>query len=293
MMDKTRQLQIVQLEILKDVAKFCDENNLTYYLFGGTLIGAIRHRGFIPWDDDVDIAMYREDYENFVSSFARKNGDKYFVQNNHTEKDYSRFVSKVRLNGTKQVEQDLSEINMHHGIYIDIFPLDHVPKEGGVCLKLRGILIRILAGLSSLRVGKRDRLSEKKDLLKRMLRYFALLFPRKAINNLYDYFCKMSNKKECNYTTSFASGYGWKKQLVKNEVYSIGQKVEFEGCEFNIASDYESILKQVYGDYMKLPPEEKRTSGHCLSIIDFGPYEPCLEEEPKNQVEAEQNGKMV
>ncbi len=283
MTDKLRKLQLVQLEILKDVAIFCDERNLTYYLFGGTLLGAIRHQGFIPWDDDVDIAMYRDDYEAFIKAFSGKYSDKYYVQNNHTDKEYSRFITKVRLNGTKQVERNLSEIQMHHGIYIDIFPLDHVPKKDGFYLKYRGVLIRIVAGLSNLRAGKRDHASKQKDLLKRTLRFFALLFPRRVINVSYDYLCGMSNKKECNYTTCFASGYGWKKQVVKNDIYSKGQKVEFEGCKFNVPSSYEAILRQVYGNYMELPPLEKRAIGHDLGVIDFGPYNCLFEQEENNK----------
>lgn len=282
MTDTIRKLQLVQLEILKDVARFCDEENLTYYLFGGTLIGAIRHQGFIPWDDDVDIAMYRDDYETFIKSFPKKKHDKYYIQNNHTDKDYSRFITKVRLNGTKQVERNLSDIPMHHGIYIDIFPLDHVPKTDGVCLKMRGTFIRILGALSGLRVGKRDRSSKRRDTLKQILRFVVMIFPRSAINNSFDYICSMSNKIVCDYTTCFASGYGWKKQLVKNETYANGQKVEFEGQKFNIPSNYEYLLTKVYGDYMKLPPVEKRTSGHVLDIIDFGPYCCLFEQEHKS-----------
>ena len=276
MSNKVRELQLVQLEILKDVTKFCDERNLTYYLDFGTLIGAIRHQGFIPWDDDVDIVMYRNDYEKFIDIFSKENSDKYFVQNNHTDKGYSRFITKIRLNGTKQVERNLSDIKMHHGIYIDIFPLDNVCKNDGVCLRLRGVIIRILFALANLRVGKRDHFSKIKDLLKRTLRVFTFPIPRTVINKTFDFICKMSNETGGEYTTSFASPYGWKKQLVKNEVYSKGKKAEFEGYKFNIPSKYDVILKQLYGDFMKLPPLEKRTSHHTLDIIDFGSYKKHL-----------------
>ena len=165
---------------------------------------------------------------------------------------------------------------MHHGIYIDIFPLDNVSKKGGVCLRLRGVIIRILFALANLRVGKRDHFSKTKDLLKRSLRVFTFLIPKTVMNKMFDFVCKMSNKKGGEYTTSFASGYGWKKQLVNNEVYSEGKKAEFEGHEFTVPTQYDVILKQLFGDFMKLPPLEKRTSGHTLDIIDFGSYKKHL-----------------
>lgn len=113
-------------------------------------------------------------------------------------------------------------------------------------------------------------------MLKRTLRVFTFIVPRPVINKMFDFVCKMSNKKGGEYTTSFASGYGWKKQLVKNEVYSKGKKAEFEGYKFNIPSKCDVILKQLFGDFMKLPPLEKRTSGHTLDIIDFGSYKKHL-----------------
>lgn len=278
MSNEIRKLQMVQMEILKDVSNFCKKNNLTYYLVGGTLLGSIRHQGFIPWDDDVDIAMYRTDYKNFIDTFSRENSNKYFVQNNYTDKGYSRFITKVRLNGTKQIEKNLSEVSMHHGIYIDIFPLDNVCSSDGFGLRLRGYLLKMLCRYSTLRAGNRDYNCREKDYLRKMLRVFTFFIPMAVVNKIFDYICSMSNKKKGEYTTSFASGYGWKKQLVKNEVYSRGCMVKFEGYKFNIPSKPDILLKQLYGNYMNLPPLEKRISGHVLDMVDFGAYKYLFEE---------------
>lgn len=91
-----KRLQRIQLLIHKDRADYCNKNNITYYLVGGTLLGAVRHEGFIPWDDDIDIAMYRDDYNRFIRLFSQEMQEKYFVQNNHTDKNYSRFITIIK-----------------------------------------------------------------------------------------------------------------------------------------------------------------------------------------------------
>ncbi len=269
-------LQSVQLMILKDVDKICAENDLNYFLIGGTLLGAVRHKGFIPWDDDVDIAMYRNDYNKFIDIMTKYDSERYFVQNFKTDNEYIRYITKIRLNGTKQVESEVRTTNIHHGIYIDVFPLDYISIKNINMLRIRGKILKYLYLLKIHRIYKFNEDNGTKSKLRKFAKFFlhiiSLIFPRYAINYMYDYICTATNNKGGEYTTSFASGYGWKKQLFPNYYYGKGTFLEFEGCKFRAPAEYDMILKSLFNNYMELPPESKRKSGHNIVELDFGNY---------------------
>lgn len=273
-MDKVRKLQLAQLYIMKKIAEICEENDIRYYLCGGTLLGAIRHGGFIPWDDDLDITMYRKDLNKLVDIIKEKYSDEFFVQDFQSDKMYARYIPKIRLNGTVQMEEDYAKSDMHQGIYIDIFPLDHVTKKGGIGLVLRGKLLRLLFAYKTVRCTKNKQSTKGKKLLMTILRPFSYLIPQRFVNFLFDWTCTATDKPGAKYTTSFASHYLWKKQLVENRVYGEGMLYKFENCMFKIPDGYTELLTQVFGpDYMLPPPLEKRNSGHTLVEIDLGEYE--------------------
>src|SRR5690554_4415622 len=119
-----KKLHNVQIEILNQIVKICNQNKLTYFLIGGTLLGAIRHKGFIPWDDDLDIAMPRKDYEKFLELCQGYLGDEYYLHCSKTDPKYWLPFAKVRKNNTIFEEKSIQTINSHKGIYVDIFPLD-------------------------------------------------------------------------------------------------------------------------------------------------------------------------
>ena len=125
-----KHLQKVELMILKDFIKICDENNLNYFLYGGTLLGAIRHKGFIPWDDDLDVIMFRKDYEKFLKIMENNEiNDKYEILDIRYNEDYFFNFGKMILNNTKLHSVDYSQIKFNKGIFIDIFILDNLPKN--------------------------------------------------------------------------------------------------------------------------------------------------------------------
>ena len=277
-MDDIRKLQLTQLYIMKDIAEICEQNDITYYLCGGSLLGAIRHNGFIPWDDDLDITMYRNELKKLTDVIKEKYSEKYFIQNFETDSKYTRYITKIRLNGTSQVEKRSSDDNIHHGIYIDIFPLDHVTKSDGLGLKIRGKLLRLLFALKTAQCSKHNTATNIKKAILKCVRPVSRLIPSSFVNDMFDWVCTATDKPGAKYTTSFASHYLWKKQLVENEVYGCGEKHKFENCEFTIPSNYKALLNQVFGaDYMQLPPEDKRLSGHTLVKIDLGKYECDIE----------------
>ena len=277
-MDSLRKLQLAQLFAMREIANICEQNNIVYYLCGGSLLGAIRHDGFIPWDDDLDITMYRSELKKLTRILREEYSDKFFVQDFESDKNYTRYITKIRLNGTSQAEKGFENDGIHQGIYIDIFPLDHVTKTDGWGLRFRGKLLRLLFAYKSARCTKNLQTTKVKRALIKILKPLTYLVPAKVINGLFDWVCVATDKPNAKYTTSFASHYLWKKQLVENEVYGEGVLHKFENCEFRIPQKYEQLLLQIFGkNYMQLPPIEKRNSGHTLIKIDLGQYENLIE----------------
>lgn len=121
-----KKLQKVQLVILMEFDRICKEHNLNYQLFSGTLLGAVRHKAFVPWDDDIDVAMLRKDYNKFLKICKRKLDPQYFLQTHKTDKGYIHSFARIRKNNTLLLQKYWLEIDMHHGIFIDVFPLDKI-----------------------------------------------------------------------------------------------------------------------------------------------------------------------
>ena len=124
-----KEVQQKELQILLEVDRICKRNGLTYYLIGGSALGAVRHGGFIPWDDDIDIAMPRDDYRKFLKLCSRELPAEYFLQTYTSQPDFPYPFAKVNLNNTTFIENRLHKLNIHHGIFIDVFPLDGVPHR--------------------------------------------------------------------------------------------------------------------------------------------------------------------
>ena len=269
----TRKLQLVELSILEDLDEICRKNNLTYYLIGGTLLGAVRHKGFIPWDDDIDVVMYRDHYNQLIKILETQYKEKYFAQTFFSDKYYTRYVLKMRLNNTHIVESYLNNSKANNGIYIDIFPLDHVKKNKGVGLTIRGWLLRILFGIKNIKCGTFISKKKIKRFFGKFLRVLTFFIPNCFINRLFDYVCEKDNKKECLFTTNFASHFKWKRQLFENSFYGSGTLLEFEGRAFIAPNEYLQILRRLYGDsFMNIPPKEQQIT-HELIEIDFGRYQ--------------------
>lgn len=271
-MDTLRKLQLIELEILKKVHKICIENNIKYYIIGGTLLGAVRHGGFIPWDDDVDIVMYREDMNKLIKILQEEYSNLFFVQNFDTDPYYVRYITKIRLNGTKLVEPVYKDNNAVNGIYIDIFPLDHVPQKDSFDLRFRGTLLRYLLAIKSIKFDGLG-VSKSKAVLGKILKVLLFFIPDKTVNNLFKYVFEKDNNKDCPYTTNFSSHFKWKKQLFENNVYGEGVLLDFENSKFIAPNKYTEVLERLYGkNYMDLPPKEKREN-HNIYELDLGKYE--------------------
>jgi len=262
----------LELDILKHVHRICIDNNLKYYLMGGTLLGAVRHKGFIPWDDDIDICMFREDYDKLREILQKEKNGKYFIQHYSTDTNYTRYITKIRINGTKFVEKKLKNLNIHHGIFIDIFPLDRIRKADSIGVKSRAFLARLLLKIYSIKSGNTITVSKYKTFIMSILRFPFYLIPKIILIKIVEWLYTMSNKSDSVFAVNFSSRYGYKKQTYPLETFGEGTILNFEGEVFIAPSEWEIILRRIYGEYMKFPPEDKRNSGHEVIQIDLGKY---------------------
>ena len=250
-----KMLKQEELKILDHFVEFCDKNDLRYYLSFGTLLGAVRHKGFIPWDDDIDVSMPPEDYQKFLKLY--KSDDKYFLQTYETDKYYHVLFAKIRENHTCMIEKENTYMNIHKGINIDIFPLIPYPDDSS---DRKRMLFKFK--LATLLVGT----SIKTNKLRNKIVFGLIrLFPRTFINKKAD---KLFNEM-LEYSGKYSE---YKMELndkpTKVQWYEKVEKMPFEDREYYVPYQKEEVLKALYGDYMKLPPESERV-GHGDIILSF------------------------
>ncbi len=254
---KVEELKKIQLDILIQVAEFCDQNGLRYFLAGGTLLGAIRHKGYIPWDDDIDIAMPRADYQMLLTSFKSQNLE---IISSELNRDCPYPFAKIYNKKTQLIE--LSDIKFDIGINIDIFPLDFFPDD----LHESEKLVKRIRRLKYVLGAKVIVLVRRRSLLKNTILLFAkcLCSPINYRNIIQKMVKHSQTYKETNYMGIAIWGYGMKERVPK-EVFKDYTEVEFEGRKFKAPIGYDQWLGHVYGDYMQLPPEEKRCTHHAFN----------------------------
>ena len=265
--NRLRDLQSILLKMLNDITKICDENGIQYFLDGGTMLGAVRHHGFIPWDDDVDIAMRREDYEKFLNVCKTKlNQELYFLQNEQSEKNYIHAFTKIRLNGTHIIEEFSKNVDIHNGIFIDVFPYDNVP-DGSIRRMFFLTNNYLLKNMLWAKCGYGE------PHQKRTIRYKICLFLSHFFS--VEYIKQKRHKLLSKYNKDktlecFTSDYPKIKH--KNSWFDKRKKYQFEEFTFWGVENYDAFLTNLYQNYMILPPENQRQS-HSSCEIDFGVLE--------------------
>lgn len=251
-----------ELNILLQIKYFCENNNIKYYLAGGTLLGAIRHKGFIPWDDDIDICMPRKDYEKFVYGF----------QNNKKELEvYSSLLGNMSIPFCKVYDKKTiikSEFNHNKqqlGLWIDIFPVDGLPEDIELVTKIYNIVAfyRKILILTKAKPGK------GKSILKKYLKYIliptAKFYGANKLVNKITGIAKKYSYEESRFVGNIVWGlYGIGERMPKDE-FERSVMVEFEGYEFPTFSCWDNYLRGLYGDYMKIPAIEERNN-HNMKV---------------------------
>lgn len=257
-----RELQHLELTILREVDRICRENGLTYYLSEGTLLGAIRHKGFIPWDDDVDISMPREDYEAFLKIAPGVIDATFEVQHWTLVPNYWSVFAKVRLLDNSVFHQPpIAHLTPHNGPYIDIFPIDSVPAQASPAQEhQKSRMTYYRKALSYKRGDTRPKTS--KTRLTRLRTYFE------SIRGLYkkiDETYRMLEGPDDAFRVNLASYYSAARETFPKEFYGTPRYARFEDGEFPIPAEAEAVLERIYGpDYMTMPEIDKRKIKHSM-----------------------------
>lgn len=268
-----RRLQLVELDLLKQIDSICKENGIPYYAMGGTLLGAVRHKGFIPWDDDVDIGIPRP-YYNKLDKILNTEKYKYLrYRSFHNDKTYYRYFARIESTKIKVVRHD-KNIAETSNAWIDIFPLDALPNH----YIFRQIFkFRILMLRAEYRISDYDRLIDTTKKNRPWYQKIILFLGKnKNIRKLFDT-RKTLNKMEriltfCNYEKSDfivnAMGAWSFKEMFHKKYYGSGREYEFEDTKIPGPVDYDFVLKQLYGDYMVPPSQSEDGSHHKIEIIE-------------------------
>lgn len=265
--DLIRKMQMIELDMLKEVDHICRENGLFYELDGGTLLGAVRHGGFIPWDDDIDIQMLREDYDKFCEICKTQlDSNKYFLQTYHTDAGYRWGYARILKVGTTFRRADHEMLTSRTGIFIDIFPRDNMPNRGIAkwkynvdCFWTRKIAYSVVGAVY------------ERNLVKKIGYKFLSYIPIDVVRSRFD---KLAGKYASAQTELVRTpGWHWrqesdgyKRQWLENRI-----EIPFEDMMAYAPANTDEFLRYMYGNnYMTPPPEGNRNPQHPATMIDFG-----------------------
>lgn len=270
-------LKKFELDILKDFIYICKKYNLQYFATGGTAIGALRHQGFIPWDDDIDVCMLRKDYEFFMKIAPQEMGDKYLFMDANTEKKYPLMFGKMIKRGTRFIEEAYQQIDYPLGIFIDIFPYDQTPEDERIRKKIQKKTWKI-ARLHVLTLIPNPNLPSEVSGIKKVIALIGckIIYCFLKIFNItsswtykkYLKWVKECPEKESDLYIDYSYITGERLMIRTKEAFPTIE-VPFEDINISVVKNYDDFLRLEYGDYMQLPPEEERHN-HCAKYIDFG-----------------------
>ena len=254
--ENTKRLQDIATDILKCFHDTCEENDIRYSLAYGTMLGAVRHGGFIPWDDDVDVFMTYEEYEKFKNVFK---SDKYELLDWDIDKDYPYLFPKLRKRGTTLIERDISELNYNIGAYIDLFVLYPVPD--GILGKIKNMRFFINYKLYRLKELNLSAMGTATRAVARIAKPFLRL--RRLIVRLNKIFRK--SRGDLMRDVSILD----RRYFIKTEYMNDLVKIPFGDLEVYVFRNAHEVLTNYYGDYMQLPPEDRRVSVHNFYKLDI------------------------
>ncbi len=256
----SRETQLEEKKILDEVVKFLEKNNLRYFLIYGTLLGAIRHKGFIPWDDDIDIAMPRPDYDKLQRILKESNS----ILNDNLH-FHSLELNNLNMPFTKVYNYSINIEDWRYNdkyekyLWIDIFPIDGLPSDDKKVQKMFKKAVKWRKSLMYRKTVFKFLLSNRtffKNILKIFSKIIFSIFPSEFASKMIININKC-NYDECDFVGDFVWGNSLKEKM-KKEIYEDYIDVEFEGKKYKGLKNYDKYLTQIYGDYMKLPPVEKR-----------------------------------
>lgn len=267
-MNDLEQIKKLQVRMANEVKKICEKYELTYFLDGGSMLGAVRHKGFIPWDDDLDIGLPREDYYKFLEVAPKELGEEYFLDNFYTNPENGLVFSKIRLLGTEFVELKCNHNAKHNEIFVDIFAYYDV-SDNKIIRKIEGLIMSLLSQALMSKSGYKVWAGD--GVLKRIkfipTDILGILLTKKRMHKCINYFF---NKHRDTKVWSIHAGTEYGRYISKN-VFDKYIDTSFEDSVFKIPEKFDEFLEITYGDYMKLPPEDKRVT-HRPCKLTFGKY---------------------
>lgn len=254
------ELRVIQLDILKHIDVFCKEHDIKYFLCGGSMIGAVRHQGFIPWDDDIDIMMIREDYNRFIQIYLQQDRSIFILHSHSSEIDYPYPYVKIEDSRT------LFQGNVHYqfpiGIHIDLFPIDTVPESK---IKQHVLFVKSQC-LIKMRAFKNIRMSHSnivKKLVNNIIQGSLSLISFDKITSLMEKNAVRYNGINSKYCGIVVWGYGMREINYRSNWDTV-KYVAFEDIEAPIPGGYDNYLSNVYGDYMEPPLDTERLTHHSF-----------------------------
>lgn len=271
-MEPVEMVKYAQMDMLNEVRRICWKHDIPYFLIGGTLIGAIRHQGFIPWDDDIDIGMLRADYDRFAQVCREELDPAYGLYDWDVDPHSPLPFLKMKIKGTHYREAVSVDSKMNDEIYIDIFPYDNAP-DSEFLRSLQAWRIYLIRKLLMLRCGftLHDGKAVKKILygtLNFLSRIRSVAAWKKSCHKL----MLRYNDRQTRCISNMCGAYTYRREMMDRTLVQEQIPHVFEGDMYSIPAGYDAFLKGVYGDYMQLPPESERAGKHGISLIDLGGY---------------------
>lgn len=276
-MVKQNKLHACHVILLEEVKRICEKHGLKYYAIAGTLLGAVRHQGSIPWDDDMDLGLLRQDYEKFLQFAEAELSEHVLMQNFSTDPYFGLPFTKLILKDTVMIERSAADSKAQKGIYIDIFPFDNAPEELSLQKKHdRNTYFwkRVLLAKQGYKVYKPGQI--KRLLAYKALSFFAAAFSADRIKAKLEKTIRAYNTKSSTKIVNIGGAYGYQKEMLQLCWFSDVVELPFENTTISAPSGYAEYLTYFYGDYMTPPPENKRGDRHSIVKLDFGPYEEVL-----------------
>ena len=269
--ENLRELQLNELAILVEIDRICRKRDIEYSLFGGTMLGAVRHGGFIPWDDDIDVAFSRKEYDRFRKACHEElNHSRFFLQDHVSDPNYPWGYEKMRLLGSELTRPGQEHIKCKTGVFVDIFVMDLVP-DAWLLRRIHFLACYLIRKLLYAQLGMR----QEKNLVKRLFyKWCYKTIPRDKVFALRDKLASMCNSKpsklmrHMTFPHPARSKYGCPAKCMNRF-----RDIQFEGYIFRCYRNYKTYLKAHYGDYMSLPPTNKRIPELTIGKLELIPPE--------------------
>lgn len=259
------------MDLLLEVKRICEKNDIKFCLIAGSLLGSIRHNGFIPWDDDIDIGMIRKEYDKFVQCCKSQLDEAYAFYQCFEDNSPLAF-GKLRIKGTHYREEIVENIESEDGVFIDIFPFDNVPNSK-IKRKVQAFQLLIIKKILLLRCGYDIKNSgTTKTVLYAVLEWLSYVHSISYWATYCEALMRRYSSESCEYVTAMGGSYSYKKEMQPISVFLELEEHLFEGVAMPVPKKYDVFLGNLYGDYMQLPPVEKRIGKHKVAVIDLGDY---------------------